>query len=157
MLPRLESTRLHRASKSQLSSAVLFRRREHVNLLTKYGANLEARGNKDYTTLHLTIRPPKHQAPDKELIRELIEFGVDVNATTVNYDTGSKGSMPLHLAAARLNGSAEIIVDLLQVGARIDQADEVDYNSLHMAVMMNHVGSKCRIAHQERSKCQRAV
>ncbi|EHK46100.1 uncharacterized protein TrAtP1_013209 [Trichoderma atroviride] len=101
---------------------------------------MEARDSKDRTPLHLAIQPPELQEPDTELIRQLIECGADVNATTVCHDMGNNGSTPLHLAA-RVNGLTEMIQDLLWVGARIDQADEDGYTPLHMAAAGNHVAN----------------
>ncbi|UKZ94710.1 uncharacterized protein TrAFT101_009563 [Trichoderma asperellum] len=113
-----------------LHCAALWLRQDHIKVLVKHKANIEARDKNGCSPLHLAVKSG-YKGSIREHVRVLIGLGADVNTADSN------GSTPLH-SAAQLRGFAGIVHELLQAGARIDQKDENGRTPLHLAAK-----SKC--------------
>nr|CAH7718915.1 unnamed protein product [Callosobruchus chinensis] len=92
-----------------------------VRLLIEKGANVNAADVKGHTVLHLAVT-------EKRLgkVRELIKSGGNVNAE----EYGNKCT-PLHLAC--MVGKVEIVKELVEAGAEIEQADKFGMTAMDYA------------------------
>ncbi|MFJ5423195.1 ankyrin repeat domain-containing protein [Wolbachia endosymbiont of Drosophila barbarae] len=92
-----------------------------VELLVKKGANVNAADVEGYTALHLAVTEKR-----LENVKELIRSGADINAE--EYE--SKCTPP-HLAC--MIGEKEILEELVEAGAEIEQADKFGMTAIDYA------------------------
>jgi hypothetical protein len=98
---------------------------EMVELLLRYGADINARNCQDATPLHLAIR--NSEAP-VEMVKFLLAHGAGAN---LKNDTAAT---PLHIAARFAENGPAIIKLLLDHGAEIDAEDTNEVTALDSAV-----------------------
>src|SRR3990172_415278 len=126
-----------------------------INILLDHGADIEARDNNDFTSLHYAVSNG-HQAT----VAFLLDHGANIEAQGNRDHTplhiaaanghqaivallldrgaaiGNNGRTPLHLAA--LNGQQATVAFLLNRGATIEARDNIGFTSLHYAASKGH-------------------
>jgi ankyrin repeat protein len=116
--------RVWRADVSALQLAAIFCDAEAVECLIKAGADVNAKGMDDCTSLHFAAVETKN--PD--ILRLLLQAGADVNARV-----RSSGWTPLHAAVSRTK-NPDILRLLLQAGADVNAKDTGGQTPLDLAL-----------------------
>ncbi|KAJ5072020.1 ankyrin repeat family protein [Anaeramoeba ignava] len=147
------------SKKSALHYAVEFQDLEIVLFLLNNSINLELRNSDNFTSLHLAI-----QKGCKDIVDNLLKFGADPNAQTLN------GLNCLHLAANSKNseilklvlntkkvdinsfdnthktpllyavetGNIQLVSLLIQQKAKLDLSDDSSFTIFHKSILMNN-------------------
>jgi ankyrin repeat protein len=110
---------------------------EMVRVLLEYKADVNARHNGGWTSLHLASRGNLSLGPNitpsfSNVARLLLEHGADINAKATTHFDGT----PLHLAAEQ--GRVEIVHVLLQNGADVSMKDDRGRTALQVASDRGH-------------------
>ncbi|KAL7910524.1 ankyrin, partial [Trichoderma velutinum] len=117
--------------RTPLHCAALHGNAANIQLLVNGGANKEARDNKGYTPL-LTATQHDDSRKAKDCLRVLIKLpNVDVNAAD------NRGITTLHLIAATKN-LADLMPDLINAGAKIEETNTNGETALHCAALIGH-------------------
>uniref|UniRef100_A0A7C4H6L4 Uncharacterized protein n=1 Tax=Thermofilum pendens TaxID=2269 RepID=A0A7C4H6L4_THEPE len=111
---------------SELHKAVREGDPQRVKQLVERGANVNARGERDWTPLHLAAFYGY-----LEVVRFLVEKGAEVNARNVDR------RIPLHYAAAE--GHLEVVRFLVEKGANVNARDNKGWTPLHLAALYGHL------------------
>ncbi|XP_018574567.1 ankyrin-3-like [Anoplophora glabripennis] len=102
---------------------------EALKFLLQRGANAKVKCGKDNTPLHLAVS----YGDNVEIVKCLVEFGADLNATDEN------GCTALYLAVERCRTNT--VKYLLQRGANRNITDNEGYSALHIAARENYLDS----------------
>src|SRR3990170_758099 len=96
-----------------------------INILLDHGADIEARDNNDFTSLHYAVSRG-HQAT----VAFLLDHGANIEAQN------NIGLTPLHYAASK--GHQATVAFLLDRGANIEAQDNIESTPLHYAAAKGH-------------------
>src|SRR3989337_1282379 len=96
-----------------------------INILLDHGADIEARDNNDFTSLHYAVSRG-HQAT----VAFLLDHGANIEAQN------NIGLTPLHYAASK--GHQATVAFLLDRGANIEAQDNIESTPLHYAASNGH-------------------
>ncbi|XP_065224861.1 uncharacterized protein LOC135848789 [Planococcus citri] len=112
-------------NRSALEFAVAYRHLDVVKILLQHKTvNLNAKGNADWTILHIAS-----QEDNLEIVKYLVSKGCNIHAKN------SSGSKPIHIAARE--GLKDIVEFFLSKGLKVDECGHKNQTLLHYAVMKN--------------------
>ena len=98
-----------------------------VQLLLRFGTDINAKGSHSQTPLHIAC-----QKKNIDIVRLLLRSGADINAKGSSYNC-----TPLHIACQKKN---IYIVELLLIfGADINAKDDINNTPLHIACQENNI------------------